>query len=136
MSNRTNTEYDGLQVNYLPTTFLVYVCPPGCCRDPVHTQPRELQASGGLSGQDGDGDQHEALRHRDHQLPEDGVQTGGPRQLYLLSGAEEESPQSHGAMEMVTKRLEKNLLLEEELLLAAREVQAQTTEYFLSRLTG
>ena len=30
-------------------------------------------------------------------------------------------------MEMVTKRLEKNLLLEEELLLAAREVPAQTT---------
>ena len=39
-------------------------------------------------------------------------------------------------MEMVTKRLEKNLLLEEELLLTAREVQAQTTEYLLSRLTG
>ena len=98
MSNRTNTEYDGLHVTSLPmtllSTFLVYVCPPGCCRDPVHTQPRELQASGGLSGQDGDGDQHEALRHRDHQLPEDGVQTGGPRQLYLLGGAEEESPQS------------------------------------------
>ena len=37
-------------------------------------------------------------------------------------------------MEEVTDNLEKNILLEEEVLLSVREVQAQSIEYFLSRL--
>ena len=39
-------------------------------------------------------------------------------------------------MEEVTEKLEKNILLEEEVLLSVREVQAQSIEYFLSRLRG
>ena len=39
-------------------------------------------------------------------------------------------------VEEVTKKLEMNILLEEQLLLTVREVQAQSVEYFLSRLSG
>ena len=39
-------------------------------------------------------------------------------------------------MEELTKRLEKDIQLEEELLLTVREVQAESVEYFLSRLRG
>ena len=39
-------------------------------------------------------------------------------------------------MEELTKRMEKDIQLEEELLLTVREVQAESVEYFLSRLRG
>ena len=39
-------------------------------------------------------------------------------------------------METATKKLEKEILLEEELLLTVRQVQAESVEYFLSRLRG
>ena len=39
-------------------------------------------------------------------------------------------------VEEITKKLELNILLEEELLLTVREIQAQSVEYFLSSLSG
>ena len=39
-------------------------------------------------------------------------------------------------VEEVTKRLEQNIMLEEKVLLSVREVQNETVEYFLSRISG
>ena len=69
--------------------------PPGSWRwrQSVRTPQDRDQVRGGPAGQDREGHLQEALRPRDHQLSEEGIQAGGSVPVSGLPGSEDENPQ-------------------------------------------